>query len=101
MNKIYNWISNIRRYVFRPLRLLEINCKCPLRDDCKTRIVIQVLTTHNNYKPEELFDFICKAIGRHLAEAHKVNFFQGLEYKTEDCRYTLMGSYVHKIKDET
>ena len=97
MKKLLEWL---RRKFFRPIRLLEIVCKCPLRDDCHARIVVQILTTHNNYKPEELFDFICKAIGRHLAQAHKVNFFAGLEFKTEDCKYTLMGTYIDKEKNK-
>lgn len=97
MLDLYDWL---KKKLFRPLRCLEIICVCPLRADCKTKIAIRIITGHSYYTPEQIFDFITKAIGKHLTEAHNVKFFQGIEYRTENAKYTLMGNYIHKEKNE-
>ena len=95
LKKAKEWVLS---KILRPLRILQITCKCPLRSDCKDKIVIQIVTSHNDYTPEELFDYMIRSIGKHLAKAHNVKVFQGIEYKTETNKYTLMGSYLHKEK---
>lgn len=85
---------------FIPARVLYIKSKC-LLDGCNQDIVIMAITQRLHFTDTEILDMIVKTHGKHLYSKHNVKSFVGLEFKTIDKKYTIMGSYMHpeKIKE--
>ena len=96
---IFDWIIKyfqdmrnfILLHIFGGMRFLTISYKCPLRDDCKDSIKVGILTGKNSFDIETIIGLSFKALAHHLYKKHNVNFFEGLEFKTENGKYTVYG----------
>lgn len=83
-----------------PARVLYIKSKCLLKG-CNQDILIMAIIQKLHFTDTEILDMIVKTHGKHLYAAHKVKSFIGLEFKTLDMKYSVMGGYAHpeKIKE--
>jgi hypothetical protein len=88
--RLIEWVLLLVNKII-PLRCLVIESKCPLRDDCDYKIHVLVLSGKNKYSFEDLLGMHFSAVAEHLKEKHKVNFFVGLEYKTDNHKYQIYG----------
>ncbi len=90
-------VKRVKEFILRilnkiiPQRVLVIKSKCLLRDDCDYKIQATIFTPQDDFNIEDILDMFFRAMADHLKKNHKVDFFVGLEFKTDNARYIIQG----------
>jgi len=80
-----------------PARILIVKSKCSLRGDCKTIIRSMIVTPKLDFTDTEILDMMFKSIAKHLKNEHNIKDFVGLEFHSQDFKYTIyLGKAEHQ-----